>query len=78
MNPNLDTSPAGLLDISSAPIGFGYYSRNAEDAVAVSRDVDHVGWWSRHRRLTIGVGMMLATALGFVPAVQFAVLLVRS
>lgn len=78
MNPNLDTGPARLLDISSAPIGFGYYAQNAGATETVSRNLAHVGWWSRHRRLTIGVGMMLAAALGFVPAVQFAVLLVQS
>ncbi|MFE5460347.1 hypothetical protein [Nocardia sp. NPDC056564] len=76
MNPNLDTRAEGLLDIGSAPIGFGYYARNVGDTETASPA--HVGWWSRHRRLTIGVGMMLAAALGFVPAVQFAVLLVQS
>ncbi|MFB8279132.1 hypothetical protein [Nocardia colli] len=78
MNPNLDTRPEGLLDISSAPIGFGYNTQNADVTETVSWNVDHVGWWSRHRRLTIGVGMMLAAALGLVPAVQYAVLLVQS
>ncbi|MFE9576631.1 hypothetical protein ACFYO1_09640 [Nocardia sp. NPDC006044] len=78
MKSNLDVRPEGLLDISSASIGFGYYAQNADGAETGSRNVDHVGWWSRHRRLTVGVGMTLAAALGFVPAVQFAVLLVQS
>ncbi|MEU7146309.1 hypothetical protein ABZ942_43210 [Nocardia sp. NPDC046473] len=78
MEPILDTSPERLLDISSAPIGFGYYAQNIDDAEAVSREVTRVGWWSRHRRVAIGVGMTLVTALGLIPAVQYAVLLVQS
>ncbi|MFD6163390.1 hypothetical protein ACFWF7_33895 [Nocardia sp. NPDC060256] len=78
MKPILDAGAEQLLDISSAPIGFGYYAQNADDTEADSRDVSRVGWWSRHRRVAIGVGMTLAMALGLIPAVQYAVLLVQS
>ncbi|WP_405165249.1 hypothetical protein OG203_09145 [Nocardia sp. NBC_01499] len=76
MQPIPATSPEGLLDISSAPIGFGYYKQDA--GKTETAPTARVGWWTRHRRLAIGVGMTLVTALGFVPAVQYAVLLVQA
>ncbi|MEU7141079.1 hypothetical protein ABZ942_16625 [Nocardia sp. NPDC046473] len=70
----------GLLDLSSAPVCFGYYEQNASDAETIARCHDQtrvgpVGWWNRHRRLGIGVGMTLVTSLGFLPAVQNAILM---
>ncbi|MFI6998737.1 hypothetical protein [Nocardia sp. NPDC050175] len=75
------TAPlGGLLDISSAPVAFGYYEENATDAETITRCHDRsrsgpIGWWNRHRQLGIGVGMTLVTTLGFLPAVQNAVIL---
>ncbi|MEC3919933.1 hypothetical protein [Nocardia sp. CDC160] len=68
----------GLLDIRSAPVGYGYYEESATDAETRER-CHHprrgpVGWWQRHRTLRLGVGLALVANLGFLPAVQDAVL----
>ncbi|GAB2556159.1 hypothetical protein [Nocardia heshunensis] len=68
----------GLLDTRSAPVAFGYYEENATEAE--TRERCHrprrgpVGWWNRHRGMRLGVGLALAANLGFLPAVQDAVL----
>lgn len=68
----------GLLDIRSAPVAFGYYEENAADPATIAhnhrRIRGRVGWWNRHRRIRLGVGMALVANLGFLPAVQDAVL----
>ncbi|QIS14927.1 hypothetical protein [Nocardia arthritidis] len=70
----------GLFDVTSAPVGFGYYEENASDAATIVRCHEPrngrgpTGWWNRHRRLRAGVGMALVLNLGFLPAVQDALL----
>lgn len=68
----------GLLDIRSAPIGYGYYAENSGDAATVAhchrRIRGPVGWWNRHHRLRLGIAMAMLANLGFLPAVQDAVL----
>ncbi|MGW4243581.1 hypothetical protein [Nocardia sp. NPDC004722] len=68
----------GLLDMRSAPVSYGYHTENGMDAEL--RERCHrprrgpVGWWNRHRGVRLGVGLALAANLGFLPAVQDAVL----
>ncbi|MFI9407086.1 hypothetical protein [Nocardia sp. NPDC052316] len=74
------TAPfAGLLDTAAAPVCFGYYEQNATDDDTIARchepRVGPVGWWNRHRQVGLGVGLMLTGTLGFVPAVQNAILM---
>ncbi|MCM6775379.1 hypothetical protein NDR87_16125 [Nocardia sp. CDC159] len=68
----------GLLDTSSAPVSFGYYEENAADADTIARchrpRTGPVGWWNRHRRIRLAVGMALVLNLGFLPAVQDGIL----
>ncbi|WP_069166763.1 hypothetical protein [Nocardia altamirensis] len=71
---------SGLLDVSSAPVNFGYYEENATDAETIVRLRDEarpgpVGWWNRHRVIGTGVGMALVLTLGLLPAVQNALLM---
>ncbi|MCM6777057.1 hypothetical protein NDR87_26570 [Nocardia sp. CDC159] len=75
--PTIVDPRAGLLDLRSAPIGYGYYAENATDAetiVLCHNGSRRSGWWSRHRRLRAAVGVGLAANLGFLPAVQDALL----
>lgn len=69
---------AGLINVGSAPVAFGYYEQNATDAETITRCHDTrigpVGWWNRHRLVGLGMGTMLVTTLGFLPAVQNALL----
>ncbi|MBF6331972.1 hypothetical protein [Nocardia transvalensis] len=68
----------GLLDVSSAPVTFGYYEENAADAEIIARCHEPrkgpVGWWDRHRRIRLAVGMVLVVNLGLLPAVQNGIL----
>ncbi|MFI5776734.1 hypothetical protein [Nocardia sp. NPDC051570] len=69
----------GLLDTSSAQVSFGYYEQNATDVETMVRCHDRsrpgpIGWWNRHRSIRLGVGMTLVLNLGFLPAVQDAIM----
>ncbi|MBF6330899.1 hypothetical protein [Nocardia transvalensis] len=70
---------AGLLDLRTAPIGYGYYAENATDADTIASCHERsrrgrIGWWNRHRQLRLGIGAGLAVNIGFLPAVQDALL----
>ncbi|GAB4587377.1 hypothetical protein [Nocardia sp. IFM 10818] len=66
----------GLIDTRSAPVAYGYYEENVGEAPPLPRHRRRgpVGWWNRHRRIRLGLGMALVANLGFLPAVQNAVL----
>ncbi|WP_067545921.1 hypothetical protein [Nocardia crassostreae] len=66
----------GLIDIRSAPVGYGYYEENVGEAAPRPRHrrPGPVGWWNRHRWTRLGLGMALVANLGFLPAVQNALL----
>ncbi|MBF6330895.1 hypothetical protein [Nocardia transvalensis] len=70
---------AGLLDLRSAPITYGYYAENATGAETIEQchrgpRRGPIGWWNRHPHLRLGVGAAMAVNLGFLPAVQDALL----
>ncbi|RDI59086.1 hypothetical protein [Nocardia pseudobrasiliensis] len=70
---------AGLLDPATAPVSYGYYAENADDAASIERhrrvDPDKtIGWWNRHRPLQWAIGATLALNLGLMPSIQDALL----
>ncbi|RDI59083.1 hypothetical protein [Nocardia pseudobrasiliensis] len=78
-SPSIVDPRAGLLDLRSAPISFGYYAENASDAQTITEFHNRgrhrrIGWWNQHRRLRAMVGLGLAANIGFLPAVQDALL----
>ncbi|MFI9508052.1 hypothetical protein [Nocardia sp. NPDC052566] len=69
----------GLLDITSAPVGFGYYERNevaAETGVEwnTRRRTGKIGWWNRHRFTQAAISATIVLTLGLLPATQNAIL----
>lgn len=69
-----------IADLNSASVSFGYYRA---DVAAAQEAVEHnkterrgpIGWWNRHKLLTVGVGAVVAANLTFLPMVQNAALL---
>ncbi|MFI5777998.1 hypothetical protein [Nocardia sp. NPDC051570] len=78
-SPTVFDPRGGLLDLRTASISYGYYAENATDAQTMVRCHEvprhrRIGWWNQHRRLRTMVGLGLAANLGFLPAVQDALL----
>ncbi len=77
-SPSVADPIRGLCDPASAPVSFGYYQDNASDAETIARchrpRRGPIGWWNRHRGFRAGVGLVLVGNLGFLPAVQDALL----
>ncbi|WP_069166863.1 hypothetical protein [Nocardia altamirensis] len=70
---------AGLLDLRTASIGYGYYTENVSAVDAFTRDRRRArsgptGWWNRHRGLRLGVGLAMTVNIGLLPAAQDALL----
>ncbi|MEG8178382.1 hypothetical protein GZH49_07500 [Nocardia terpenica] len=77
--PNVLDPRAGLLDPRTAAVSFGYYAENAteDETIRLCHNGSRpgpTGWWNRHRRIRTGVGFALVANIGFLPAVQDALM----
>ncbi|MFJ4654211.1 hypothetical protein ACIP5Y_23335 [Nocardia sp. NPDC088792] len=70
-----------MTDLGSTEVSFGYHQEDvAEGQAAVEHNKAErrgpIGWWNRHKLLTMGVSAAVAANLAFLPMVQNAALVV--